>query len=56
LVDADDHRAAAPRLRIVSPGVLPPPGSFTVIGSRVRPQNPFFDAKPGVRLRYRFRS
>jgi murein DD-endopeptidase MepM/ murein hydrolase activator NlpD len=56
LVDAEGHRTAAPRLRIVPPGVLPPPGSFTVIGSRVRPPKAFFDAKPGVRLRYRFRS
>jgi murein DD-endopeptidase MepM/ murein hydrolase activator NlpD len=56
LVDADGRRAAAPRLRIVAPGALPAPGSFAVLGSKVRPQKAFFDAKPGVRLRYRFRS
>ena len=56
LVDADGHRVAAPRLRIVSPGALPARASFTVLGSKVRPREAFFDARPGVRLRYRFRS
>ncbi len=56
LTDADGHHVAAPRLRIVSPSALPAPGSFAVIGSRVRPKRAFFDAKRGVRLRYRFRS
>ena len=46
----------APRLRIVSPGALPARASFTVLGSKVRPREAFFDARPGVRLRYRFRS
>jgi murein DD-endopeptidase MepM/ murein hydrolase activator NlpD len=55
-MDAHGHRALAPRLRIVSPAALPAPGSFTVIGSKVRPRRAFFDDKPGIRLRYRFRS
>jgi murein DD-endopeptidase MepM/ murein hydrolase activator NlpD len=56
LVDTRGRRALSPRLRVVSPAALPAPGSFAVIGSKVRPRRAFFDDKPGVRLRYRFRS
>jgi murein DD-endopeptidase MepM/ murein hydrolase activator NlpD len=55
LVDARGRRALAPRLRIVAPAALPAPGSFAVIGSKVRPGRAFFDHQPAVRLRYRFR-
>jgi murein DD-endopeptidase MepM/ murein hydrolase activator NlpD len=54
-VDASGHgRPAARLLRIVPTTLLPAPGSFHILGARVRPRTPFFDSRRSVRLRYRF--
>ncbi len=56
-VDADGQgRSAARPLRIVPANRLPAPGSFRVLGARVRPHQAFFDARLPVRFRYRFRA
>jgi murein DD-endopeptidase MepM/ murein hydrolase activator NlpD len=56
VVDADGRGDTAPGLRIVAAAVLPAPGSFDLLGTRVRPHKAFLDGRRGVRLRYRFRS
>jgi murein DD-endopeptidase MepM/ murein hydrolase activator NlpD len=43
-------------LRVVPARRLPEPGSFSLLGARVRPHTALLDSTGGVRLRYRFRA
>lgn len=56
VVDGSGRGSFGPRLEIVADDDLLAPGSFRVARSSARPRRAFFDARPPVRLRYRFRS
>ena len=57
VADSDGHGIGVPEiLRIVPAGRLPAPGSFGLLGARVRPRRAFVDGERSVVLRYRFRA
>jgi murein DD-endopeptidase MepM/ murein hydrolase activator NlpD len=57
IVDSSGHRyPVAESLRIVSARTLPAPGSFDLLGAKVRPRHAFFDRARGVTLSFRFRA
>jgi murein DD-endopeptidase MepM/ murein hydrolase activator NlpD len=57
VVDRDGKRSTMrERLRIVSRGKLPEPGSFKVLHRDLRPHKAFVDSGRGFKLAYRFRA
>ncbi len=57
VVDGGGRRhPAGEALAIVPERRLPPPGSFALLGARVRPRGAFFDRGRDVHLTYRFRT
>ncbi|MGH2966587.1 MAG: M23 family metallopeptidase [Solirubrobacterales bacterium] len=57
IVASSGHRyPATESLGVVPARRLPPPGSFDVLGAKVKPRRAFFDRGRGVALSFRFRA